>query len=100
VTDLPGLEQVPRRNGELVFEAPWQSRVFGMAVALNQARDYDWDEFRRRLIAEIGNAPDREYYATWLSAFERLLLESNVLSADELERRKAEYISMERDDAF
>ena len=24
----------PRANGELVFEAPWESRAFGIAIAL------------------------------------------------------------------
>ena len=27
----------PRDNGELVFEAPWESRAFGVAVALHDA---------------------------------------------------------------
>jgi len=100
MTELAGLEEVPRKNGELVFEAPWQSRAFGMAVALNEAHEYDWEDFRSRLVAEIASAPQREYYASWLSAFEHLLLETNAIGADELERRQSEYLSMERDDVF
>ena len=50
---------VPRSNGELVFSAPWESRAFGMAVALHEQGAYDWDAFRDRLVAEIGaNDPD------------------------------------------
>jgi hypothetical protein len=30
---LPGLN-VPRRNGELAFDAPWQSTVFALAAAV------------------------------------------------------------------
>ena len=31
-----GAAAPPRSNGELVFEAPWESRSFGMAVALSE----------------------------------------------------------------
>ena len=81
-----------------VFAAPWQSRIFGMAVALNDRGTYDWDDFRRRLVDEIARDPDRDYYGSWLGAFESLLLDARVLSETELARRKAEYASQERDD--
>ena len=73
---------VPRKNGELVFEAPWEGRVFGMAVALNDDASYAWDDFRDRLVAEIAAAEehgdDSGYYERWLASFERLLLETGV----------------------
>lgn len=31
---MSGAAALPRRNGELVFEAPWQGRAFGLALAL------------------------------------------------------------------
>ena len=34
VTGMSGPAALPRRNGELVFEAPWQGRAFGMALAV------------------------------------------------------------------
>jgi nitrile hydratase accessory protein len=97
VADLDGL---PRKNGELVFEAPWQGRAFGLAVAMNEQGAYAWEEFRRRLAAEIGDAPERDYYASWMRALETLLLEQQLLDPSELERRKAEYLSMQRDEVF
>ncbi len=97
VSDLEGL---PRNNGELVFEAPWQGRAFGMAVALNERGAYEWDAFRRRLIDQIADDPGRQYYGSWLGAFEGLLLERGVLTAAELERRTSEYLSRERDEVF
>jgi len=97
VADLQGL---PRKNGELVFEAPWQSRVFGLAVAMSERGGCEWDDFRRRLMAEIGTQPEREYYASWLSAFELLLLEEGVVSPEELKSRQHEYLSMEREDRY
>ena len=50
---MPGAAALPRRNGEIVFDAPWQSRAFGLAVGLSQAGVYPWDDFRESLIAAI-----------------------------------------------
>jgi nitrile hydratase accessory protein len=97
VADLEGL---PRRNGELVFEAPWQGRAFGLAVAMNEQGAYEWEEFRRHLADEIGRAPECEFYASWIGALERLLSDEGVLDRSELEGRKAEYLLMKRDEAF
>lgn len=91
--DASGPAALPRRNGELVFEAPWESRAFGVAVALAGDQALEWEEFRRRLIDEIGDwerDPGRRewsYYERWLAALERLLLERDVLAAGELEER-------------
>ena len=57
--DLDGPAAPPRRNGELVFEAPWESRLFGLTMALHEAGAFSWDEFRSRLIAEIRHAEGR-----------------------------------------
>jgi nitrile hydratase accessory protein len=95
----------PRSNGELVFEAPWESRVFGLAIALSERETCDWEQFRRRLIAEIGaweqdHAGDPEarwsYYERWLASLERLLLDDNLLTEEEIEARAA---LLERADA-
>ena len=64
---------LPRQNGELVFDAPWQGRVLAMAVALVDALDLEWDDFRRRLIAAIAADPDRPYYESWTAALEDLV---------------------------
>ena len=86
---------VPRRNGELVFQAPWEGRAFGLAVALCDGRQFAWDDFRSRLVAEIAAAEehgdDSPYYERWLASFERLLLETGVIAADELDARTAEF---------
>ena len=34
----PARAHVPLENGEVVFEAPWEARVFGLAHALCDAR--------------------------------------------------------------
>jgi nitrile hydratase accessory protein len=98
VADADGPAAPPRSNGELVFEAPWESRAFGVAVALSEGRALEWEQFRQALIAEIGSwerehAGDAEarwsYYERWLASLERLLLEDGILAKDEIERRVA-----------
>jgi nitrile hydratase accessory protein len=99
---MDGPAELPRKNGELVFEAPWEGRVFGLAVALSDRRVYDWDEFRSKLVDEIAAADARgaasTYYERWLEAFEKLVVARGLLSAGELDTRTAEYASGERDD--
>ena len=65
---------LPRRNGELAFDAPWQSRVFGLAAAVvEHAFEGDREPFRRELIAAIAAAPDRPYWESWTAALEALV---------------------------
>jgi nitrile hydratase accessory protein len=72
----------PRSNGELVFEAPWESRAFGLAVALHDAGVVEFEAFRARLIDEIGawvrahqgSQSGYRYYEHWLAALERTVL--------------------------
>jgi nitrile hydratase accessory protein len=71
--DLDGPAAPPRANGEMVFEHPWQSRIFATTVALCDSGTIDYDEFRRHLIAEIGEHPDR-YWSSWQDALEQLLV--------------------------
>jgi nitrile hydratase accessory protein len=102
IGEMDGPAALPRRNGELVFEAPWEGRVFGLAVALSDRRMYDWDEFRSKLVDEIAAADacgaDSTYYERWLAAFEKLLVARGVLSSVELDARTTEYATGERDD--
>lgn len=101
---MQGPTALPRKNGELVFENAWEGRVFGMAVAIADGQRFEWEEFRQRLIAEIGTADaagsDSTYYERWLAAFERLLREKALVSPIELSARLAEFESGQRDDVF
>jgi nitrile hydratase accessory protein len=91
--DIDGPAAIPRRNGEPVFNEPWESRVFGVAVALCEQGLYEWDEFRERLIAEIGSADQRgdasTYYERFLAALERLMLDKGICLREEIDRRAA-----------
>ena len=86
---------MPRKNGELVFEEPWQSRAFGIAVALHGKGAFPWAEFQRRLIDAVAASPEagsedptETYYRQWLAALERLVVEQGLVTTAELERRK------------
>ena len=100
--------EVPRKNGEIVFEAPWQSRAFGLAVGLAERGLFQWDEFRDRLIAEISAPPADDasaspatvYYRHWLAALEQLLRDKGIVSALDLDARAGEFVSGDRDEVF
>jgi hypothetical protein len=65
---------LPRRNGELAFDAPWQGRVFGLAAAVvDHAFGGDREPFRRRLVAAIAAEPERPYWESWTVALEALV---------------------------
>lgn len=93
--DATGLAALPRRNGELVFDEPWQSRAFGAAVAMAQAGVYAFDDMRDLLIEEISQwelardpaKGEWNYYERWLAALERLLARRGLLDSGEIEER-------------
>lgn len=108
VDDLTGSAAVPRKNGELVFDAPWQSRAFGMVVGLHERGLFHWDEFKDRLIASVAepsaddpeSGPATVYYRQWLRALEHLLLAKGLLSSSELATRTEEFSRGTRDEVF
>ena len=72
--DIEGPAAPPRSNGELVFDAPWQARVFGLAAAVVETRfDGNREPFRRQLIAAIAADPHRPYWDSWVVALEQLV---------------------------
>jgi len=84
VRRMTGEAALPRENGELVFDAPWQGRVLGMALAVVQERGLDWDDFRQRLIAAIDADPARPYYESWTAALTDLVVDLGVANADDV----------------
>ena len=100
--DANGPAAIPRRNGEPVFNEPWESRVFGMAVGLCERGFYDWDEFRERLIAEISSADarheDSTYYERFIRVFQRLLVEKGICIDTEIDQHAAAFKVAPEDD--
>lgn len=94
--DSAGPAAPPRDNGELVFAAPWESRAFGLALALNEAGLIDWEEFRQALIREIGDweaahpyGEGWSYYDCWLRALERTASARGLVDPGALDERTA-----------
>ena len=88
---MSGAAALPRSNGELVFESPWEGRAFGVAVALTHAGRYRWREFNSVFIEHIARAErsgdGSTYYQRWLAALEEFALKKGFVSAEELEQR-------------
>ena len=97
----------PRSNGELVFEAPWQARAFGLAADLVAEGHFSWDEFRSHLIEAIAGwesahpqadqpseqyaadaTPDPwDYYRCWLTALESAVVAAGLAKPESLAKR-------------
>lgn len=77
---------VPDTN-QPTFEADWQRRAFGLAVALSEFDHYSWDDFQGQLIQEI-NAWEKqdtpqdswEYYDHWVQALLRMVDDHGLLA--------------------
>ena len=80
---------IPRLNGEPVFNEPWESRVFGMAVGLCERGHYPWSEFQAGLIAEIAAADAHHeqstYYERFLRVLQRLVVEKQICGMAEID---------------
>jgi nitrile hydratase accessory protein len=104
---LPAAADYPRRNGEPVFDEPWQSRAFGMVIALYRQGAFEWDEFKERLIAQIAADPERDddpsaarYYEHWTAAFYDLALAKGILDGDAVTEREGEFRTGARREVF
>ncbi len=95
--DLLHAVDPPRRNGELVFDAPWEGRSLGLALALHERGLFQWEEFRLQLKQSIAEEPEGDYYERWLLALERLLLQKGFLTQSEIADRVNEHALGERE---
>jgi nitrile hydratase accessory protein len=99
--DVTGPESPPRRNGELVFDAPWEGRAFGAGIAMAQRGIFSFDDLRDRLIGAVAaweRTHDHDdagwsYYERWLTALQQLLVERRLMDEAEIETRIAELAS-------
>lgn len=97
--DATGPGAPPRANGELVFDAPWQSRAFGVAAALADADRLDWNEFQDALIARVAAADDAGedtgspdgYWRCWLDALGAVIVERGQVADGAWHQRAREF---------
>jgi len=89
IADMDEQIALPRKNGELVFEAPWEARAFGLAVALNENGLFPWPDFSQGLATEIATADQKgtssSYYERWLASLEKLVIAKGLMTREELD---------------
>src|SRR5439155_15923222 len=87
IADMDEQIALPRKNGELVFEAPWEARAFGLAVALNEGGLYPWPDFSHELAREIAAAEQTgrasSYYERWLASLENVVIATGTITRAE-----------------
>jgi nitrile hydratase accessory protein len=92
--DVDGPAAPPRSNGELVFAAPWESRAFGMAMALHDGGLFEWEDFRQELIAAVARAEAAggqfSYYRCWLEALQTVLDDRGLVDPGAVESLAAD----------
>jgi nitrile hydratase accessory protein len=89
-------ERLPRDAEGPVFAEPWQAEAFALTVRLHEAGCFSWPEWAAALAAVLREVRDRaelddgsRYYDHWLAALERLVTAKQMLTASDLDRRKA-----------
>lgn len=105
LAQLPEAGAIPRKEGELAFDAPWEVRALGMAVQLQEDGRFPWSDFQSELVGAIreweeaapGERGDWSYYRYFVRALERLAEERGLVDGDEVEARTQEYLSGQRD---
>ena len=89
-------------NGEVIFDEPWQGRMFGMARAMAEAGLFTWDEFRGHLIDAVArwenaNAADPaavyQYYTQFQLALEELLARKGLIGSAALQDRTETFLA-------
>src|SRR4051812_22648766 len=90
--DVEGPAAPPRANGELVFEEPWQRRLFATTMALCDAGAITYGDFRQRLIDELDTTPG-PYWWRWQDALEHLLADRCLFEPHDLAARVETFVA-------
>jgi nitrile hydratase accessory protein len=93
--DRDPIGPLARRDGEPVFEEPWQAQALAAAYALTESGLFTRQAWSEALGAELrqahqAGAPDtaETYYRAVVAALERLVTESGAASAEDLAERR------------
>ena len=77
---LAATAPLPRANGELVFDEPWQARALGLGVATMRTLGVGWSEWRTHLAAasaahgfDPSESAATAYSTAWVEALAALV---------------------------
>ncbi len=95
IVGMKGETALPRKNGALVFQDPWEGCAFALAAALYKKGLFLWEEFQNLFAGEMASAPSPQkmggsYYEHWLTALEKILVKKRILTQRALEARRKE----------
>lgn len=88
---LDNLPDLPRVNGELVFNSPWEARLFGMTLLLRENKSSQLTAFVDIFSYPEPDADRSPYYERWLTALEHTIIQSGLITGQELDRRTTEF---------
>ena len=78
-----------------MFAEPWQAQAFALAVTLSEHGHFTWKEWAAALADELKAAAKRgepddgtHYYAHWLAALERLVVEKGLTDREAMRHRR------------
>ncbi len=79
---------VPGPGTEPVFAEPWHAQAFALALALHERGRFAWPDFAEELAAALRDDPDGEYYTSWLTALERVVVARGLTTIDAITDRE------------
>ena len=95
---LTEVESIPRDTSGPVFKEPWEAEAFAMTLSLHEKGVFTWSQWAEVLSDEIARAqasgdPDLgdTYYHHWLAALERMVVEHDIASEQQLDDLYADW---------
>jgi nitrile hydratase len=94
VHDLGGMDgfgPIEREENEPVFHAPWEGRMYALNMACGALGKWNLDRLRyKRELLSPQEYVTLSYYESWIVRLENMLVETGLLTREELDRRLAE----------
>ncbi len=98
------LPDLARDDAGPVFKAPWEAQAFAMVLALHERGMFGWTQWARTLGEVIAEAKERgdpdtgkDYYRHWLTALERMVTRSGLVTASALAARREQWACAARE---